>query len=168
MRNQTLITRSKLVVTLLLMLLFLGGCGSRPSPQADGTLRLTIDKRVFDLEIAADSESRHRGLSDRQSIPADGGMIFVFPYPNELAFVMRRCVVPIDLIFVDPTGRVVNTHQMQVEPDPDAPDTKLKKYTSTWPAQFAIELKGGTLDALTLEPGQRLDLPVDHLKSLAR
>ncbi len=157
--------------TLLLALLatLLSGCGTAtpPATQAD-TLRLTINQRVFSLEIAAAPEKRFQGLSDRQSIAEDGGMIFIFPQASELAFVMRRCAVPIDLIFVDPSGRVVNTHQMKVEADPEASDAKLTKYTSAWPAQFAIELKGGTLPGLKLEPGQRLDLPVEELKRLAR
>ncbi|MFP4144743.1 MAG: DUF192 domain-containing protein [Phycisphaeraceae bacterium] len=145
----------------------LPGCGARQAG-ADGpaTQEVTLDDRSFELEIAADPQARYQGLSDRESIAEDGGMLFVFPYPRKLSFVMRRCLVPIDIIFLGPGGRIVALHEMQVEPY-DRPESELRHYSSRWPAQFAIELKGGTLDELDLESGDRVELPLARLKRMA-
>ena len=132
-----------------------------------GTQAVTIAGRTFHLELAMDDASRLQGLSDRAEIPADGGMLFVFPQPRSVSFVMRRCLVPIDIIYLDPNGRVVQTHAMQVEPY-DTPERKLRLYPSQWPAQFAIELRGGTLETLGLQLGQKIDMPLDALKQQAR
>ncbi|NJL31610.1 MAG: DUF192 domain-containing protein [Phycisphaerales bacterium] len=91
----------------------------------------------------------------------------MFPSPRELTFVMRRCLVPIDLIYLDPAGRIVALHAMAVEPY-DRPDHRLKHYRSGWPAQFAIELQGGMIAKLELKIGQIIALPVDELKRQAR
>jgi uncharacterized membrane protein (UPF0127 family) len=81
---------------------------------------------------------------------------------------MRRCLVPIDLIFLDANGRVDSMHQMPVEDDPFKPDHELTRYPSRGGAQFAIELAGGTLDGLDLRLGQRVQLPLEALKARAQ
>ncbi len=131
------------------------------------TQRVVLGDQTFELELALDRKARFKGLSDRPKISADGGMLFVFPQPRRLEFVMRRCLVPIDLIFLDPGGRIVGTHAMSVQPF-DTPEERLRRYTSGYPAQFAIELKGGTTARLRLEPGAKIDLPLDALKRRAR
>lgn len=161
-------------VRLAILLLFLGlaGCPDRaasPDPvSAPGSaLRVTIADKRFDLELALTPEQRHQGLSDRQSIADDGGMLFAFSEPDVLGFVMRRCKVPIDIIYLSPTGRIVQTHEMQVEPY-DTPDYQLKTYSSVYPALIAIELKAGSIRALKLREGQAIELPIDDLKRRAK
>ena len=151
---------------LVLAVLLIAGCEQQPV-DAPGSLEVTIEDRTFDLELALTSDQRHQGLSDRESIAEDGGMLFAFPSRQRLEFVMRRCLVPIDIIFLDARGRVVATHAMKVEPY-DTPDWKLKRYSSQYPAQFAIELKGGTLSQMDLKRGDPIDLPLERLKRWAR
>jgi hypothetical protein len=120
----------------------------------------------FTLELALDEAARSRGLSGRESIATDGGMLFVFPAAMELAFWMRECPAAIDVIFLGPSGRVVAMHAMQ--PEPGVPEHELTRYPSRWPAQFAIELKGGTLQRLDLAVGRRVELDTEALKTLAQ
>jgi len=150
----------------LVLALLIAGCEQQPV-SAPETLEVTIADRTFDLELALTSDQRYQGLSDRESIPEDGGMLFAFPKQRRLSFVMRKCLVPIDIIFLDGTGRVVATHAMKVEPY-DTPDHALKRYSSGYPAQFAIELRGGTLSQMALSRGDPIDLPLQRLKQWAR
>lgn len=186
--RRVMVTPMRAVLTLVLVSLVawsaLRGCGpveqplieapprtDAPAPQqaaADAPLfeRITLDGREFELELALTPNQRYQGLSDREYIPDDGGMLFVFPDEARRTFVMRRCLVPIDLIYLDAEGRVLNTHQMEVEPY-NRPDWLLTRYRSDGPAQYVIELAGGMLDELALSPGDRIDLPAD-LKRRAR
>lgn len=148
------------------------GC-EQPAPP--GFERVTIGDRTFMLEIAADDATRFKGLTGRTEIAEDGGMLFVFPTASVRKFVMRDCLVPIDIVFIDPTGRVTATHQMDVFPrfegESDlAYERRLSEnsYSSRFAAQFAMEFAGGTLDALSIQPGQTIDLDVERLKALAR
>ncbi|MFI4862220.1 MAG: DUF192 domain-containing protein [Phycisphaerales bacterium JB063] len=129
-----------------------------------------INGRTFDLELALTNSERFQGLSDRRSVDADGGMLFVYPSERSLGFVMRRCHVPIDIILLDAGGRVVAMHEMPViEPIGSEawfyPD---QTYSSDEPAQMAIEFRAGTLDALGLEVGDVIALPLEELKGRAR
>ena len=149
------------------------GVGCEESQDAD-VITVPLDGRAFHLELAAENQVRFRGLSGREHIEADGGMLFVFPRSQVLQFVMRDCVVPIDIIFVDAAGRIVAMHAMTTE-DPkgatetqDAYEARLHKYSSRFAAQFAIELAGGTLATLDLEEGEQIALDWDALKRRAR
>jgi uncharacterized membrane protein (UPF0127 family) len=82
---------------------------------------------------------------------------------------MKDCYFAIDLIYLDAGGRIVEMHHMPAPPPEDRQDEeKLPLYSSKWPAQFAIELKGGTLESLKLERGQKIELPLEDLKAKAR
>lgn len=155
----------RFLVPMLVMMVY--GCGS-PSSLTGQKLAVQIADRTFDLEIAADDAARYQGLSDRAHIPADGGMLFVYPRETTLTFVMRRCLVPIDLLFLDASGRVVRMHAMAVEPY-DTRDEDLARYSSApYPAQFAIEVAGGTIRELGVTAGDKITLPLDDLKRLAK
>lgn len=132
----------------------------------DATTNVVIAGRTFKLELAITPEKRVQGLSNRTDIPADGGMLFVFPdlQVTRQEFVMRDCPVPIDIIFLDRTRRVTAMHQMQVEEprrqDEDlvAYESRLKRYSSRFDAKYAIELKGGTLPSLNLKHGDQINI----------
>jgi uncharacterized protein len=152
--------------------------------------KVTIAGKTFKLELAATDESRHHGLSGRTDIPEDGGMLFVFPARSVQThgFVMRDCPVPIDIIYLDVAGRVVNTHKMVPEPPRSEAEkvestptgypawfkqnaqyeARLKQYSSRYPSQFVIELKGDTLDTLKVKNGDKIALDLDRLKKLAK
>jgi len=158
--------RHRFAPLLLLLVMMVTGCGAQATSESGKTTQsLQIDGRRFKLDLALTEEARIKGLGGRDNIASDGGMLFVFAEAEKQQFVMRDCVVPIDLIFLDPNGRVVRMHQMGV---PDNPSNPQKTYPSTYPAQYAIELKGGTLDKLDLERGDQIQFPRRSLKQRAR
>lgn len=152
----------------------LAGCSSEAEPGAvqtsvdEDVLTVTIKDHVFNLELALDDDSRFQGLSDRAEIAEDGGMLFVFPKAEHRQFVMRRCLVPIDIAYLDAEGNVVWMHAMQVETDPNTPEHRLKRYDSHYPTQFAIELREGTIRRIGLNQGDHVELPIEDLKGRVR
>ena len=63
----------------------------------------------FSVWIAADDESRWRGLMYVRELPPDRGMLFVFERPQVVAVWMKDALLlSLDLVFVDPHGRVLN------------------------------------------------------------
>lgn len=153
----------------LLAVLLLGGC-----PENDGRVPVTIEGETFRLELAADEASRTRGLMHRESIEPGTGMLFVFPDAEIRSFWMGHCLTDIDLIFLDPRGRITALHRMPKEPPQRADErdaayrARMPHYWSGYPAQFAVELPPGSLDRLDLAVGEKIDLDVDRLKRLAR
>ncbi len=127
-----------------------------------------------ELELALDAATRGRGLGGRASIDPSGGMLFVFPRARRQSFVMRDCLVPIDVAFLDPSGRVVAVHPMQIEtPRADGEsaaqyEARLRRYGSVFPTQFALETAGGRLRELGVVAGQRIPLDTAALVRRAR
>ncbi|MCB9844777.1 MAG: DUF192 domain-containing protein [Phycisphaeraceae bacterium] len=139
---------------------------------------LSIAGETFRLEVAATNEHRMKGLGDREEIAEKGGMLFTFRHPQVRYFVMRDCYADIDIIFLDAVGRITATHAMTIE-EPRGDDetdnqyaSRLKRYSSRHPCQFAIELKGGTIERLSTDPetarkfapGQKIRLDYKRLR----
>ena len=148
------------------LLLLLGAAGCQGSATSTQTMRVEIAGEVFELELALTPAAQYQGLSDREFIAEDGGMLFVFPYEKERTFVMRDCLVPIDILFLGGRGQVLSAYAMQVEP-PGRNDLQLKPYRSEGKSAVVIELKGGTLERLGVGAGDHVDLPIQELKRRA-
>lgn len=135
---------------------------------------VTISGETFDLELAADVPSRQRGLMYRTHIDPGGGMLFVFPRPDFQAFWMGWCLTDIDILYLDERARVTAMHQMKAEPPQKPGETeevyraRLPQYPSRLPAQFVIELAGGTLDRLDVAVGDTIPIDVEALGRRAR
>lgn len=127
--------------------------------------------QVFKLELALNDEHRALGLMWREQLADDEGMLFVYPdrepYPAELGFWMKNCLIPIDVIFISPDGFITAIHEMQ-PPEPGTPDSELPGYYSNDPAQFAIEIRGGLAAELGLQVGDYIELRRDYLLELAQ
>src|SRR5262245_5295354 len=113
--------------------LLLAACSAEAPPQnPPQRLPVTIAGRTFQLELALTEAAQRTGLSHRDHLDSDGGMLFVFRHARMREFWMKDCLIPIDAIFLDPGGRVLAMHAMT--PEPGVSDGDLKRYTSKWPA----------------------------------
>lgn len=155
------------------MLLFASATGCQSSSKNNKlTERVIIAGESFNLEVAADSYSRTRGLMGRTEIDEDGGMLFIFSNEQLQQFWMGYCLVDIDVIFIDSNGVVTATHEMKCERligDDESEiryRARLADYDSVLPAQFVIELRGGWLERLKVKSGDRLELETGRLKRL--
>ncbi|XVJ58519.1 MAG: DUF192 domain-containing protein [Tepidisphaera sp.] len=158
------------------------GCEQKPASssgarQAPKETKVAINGKTFTLETALTPTKQFQGLSGRTDIPADGGMVFVFPTAQERYFVMRDCPVPIDIVFLDSMMKVTAQHEMVPEtPRSEAEkvngingtneqyEARLARYHSKFPAQYVLEFKGGTLKQLNIKEGQKIELDPDLRK----
>jgi uncharacterized membrane protein (UPF0127 family) len=101
------------------------------------------------VEIADDPDLRSRGLMNRDSLPEDTGMLFVYPEEQILSFWMRNTRIPLDIAFIDRNGFILEIQQM--EPHDDA------SHASTQPAMYALELRKGWFEDHAVEPGERVE-----------
>jgi len=148
------------------------GCESlRGDPEA---VTIKIGDERFTMEVANDDAGRIQGLKGVTEISPTGGMIFVFPNNQLRRFWMADCLVDIDVMFLDPQGRVTALHTMRVEPPQRADEPRaayerrLPGYRSGFPAQFAIEFRAGTLKRLGVEVNSKVSLDLTRLKATAR
>ncbi len=128
------------------------GCQARrDSVSGLRTVRMRIGEKTFTLEVADTYSSRQYGLMNRDSLPLDRGMIFVFSREEPLSFWMRNTRIPLDIVYVDSVGKVVSIHRM--EPFDE------EGVASAGPAQYAIELNAGAAAAAGVKAGDVLAIP---------
>jgi len=179
-----------LCIALAACLAVLQACAEPETGGEDATVEVVkLAGKPFRLDLALTDETRFKGLSGRTEIPEDGGLLFVFADSDVTpqSFVMRDCPIPIDIIYLDRSARIVAMHEMTAEPprteeekvmtvvpgNPDwtkqnaAYERRLKKYPSKYASQFVIELKGGTLKTLGLKEGQKIEIDTLALKKRA-
>jgi uncharacterized membrane protein (UPF0127 family) len=114
-----------------------GGC-DRTEP---GPPTVTIRGTVWQVELATTVDQRYRGLSERSDMPDGRGMLFIYPAPAIRGFCMRQCLIDLDIAFIGPDRRVVQTYTMTVEPD----GIGSVAYSSQAPAQWVLETAAGAL-----------------------
>ncbi len=161
-----------------LLVLFVTACqqgtGSDNSLEENGEKpvleQVILNGHAVMMELALTPDQRARGLMGREALADDEGMLFVYPdrdpYPAEVSFWMKDCLIPIDVIFISREGKIVSIHEME-PPAPGTPDEDLPAYPSGGPVQFAIELRGGLAGELGLETGRLIDLRADYLIQMA-
>lgn len=64
----------------------------------------------FRVEVADTDATRARGLMWREHMEPGAGMVFVYDSPGPAHFWMRNTLIPLDLIFADPSGTVQHVH----------------------------------------------------------
>lgn len=134
----------------LWLVLFVGGCHADP-PGNLATVQIKLGDKSFTLEVADTTESRSYGLMRRDSMPADHGMIFVFGEEEPRSFWMKNTRIPLDIIFLDHTGKVVSVKQMKPQ--------DLSGTPSDGPAMYAIELNKDAATSANVKPGMTIMIP---------
>lgn len=111
------------------------------------------------VEIAATGASRLRGLMDRPHLPADAGMLFVYPgpRPGDAGFWMYRTRIPLDVAFLDADGRILAIQGMEPCASPLA--LRCPAYAPGVPYHAALEANRGFFARNGIAVGDRVLAP---------
>ena len=97
------------------------------------------------VEVAGDDASRRRGLMFREHMDDDAGMLFLFERSEQLTFWMRNTHIPLDMIFIEPSWRVLGVVE-NAEPLTDT--------SRSVPGHLAIRARGQRRVQSPPRPGQ--------------
>jgi uncharacterized membrane protein (UPF0127 family) len=76
------------------------------------TVPLQIGLYVVQAEVAADDESRIRGLMYRTEMAQNKGMLFIFDRLGVQCFWMKKTLIPLTAAFLDDNGKIINMADM--------------------------------------------------------
>jgi uncharacterized protein len=99
------------LLTLTFLLVLVAACGAEQEPRA--VIETKDDEVTVHVEVADTQATRARGLMGRRELPADTGMIFVFPTDSTSAFWMKDTLIPLSIAFYDESGRIVRILDME-------------------------------------------------------
>jgi len=144
-------------IFMLASLALVAACASAPAlfpdlQQAKLQAKTAQGTHDFSVWIAADDKSRERGLMFVRELPPDRGMLFLFEFPQEVAFWMKDTVLSLDLVFIDPAGEVLNIAA-------NARPYSLDPIESQGRVIAVLEVVAGTARTIGLKPGDTITLP---------
>lgn len=125
--------------------------GDIPGPTTPGTMAtIVVGDTPYSVEIASTVEEKARGLMDRESLPENAGMWFVFDKPVQDDFWMKDTLIPLDMIFVGENMKVVDIHE-------NAVPQKLDAISSSEPYMYVLEVNGGQVAAHGIKVGDTVE-----------
>jgi len=107
-------------------------------------------EHVVEVEIAATSKARTRGLMWREHLDEGKGMIFLFPAEEQLNFWMKNTLIPLDMVFIGKDRKIVGIVENA------EPQTLTSRYVPGM-SQYVLEVPGGWSATVGLKAG----LPVE-------
>jgi uncharacterized protein len=118
-------------------------------PTSELTIVSASGQHRFKIEVAETPAQMEQGLMFRTSLAPDAGMLFVYQLPTVATMWMSNTLIPLDMLFVDAQGVIVNIHQRAVPQSLDV-------ISAAAPVRAVIELNGGTAARLGIQPGDEV------------
>lgn len=111
-------------------------------------LELSAGIHRISAEVAYTDPMRQQGLMHRRSMPAQDGMLFVFPTSQRFCMWMKNTYLPLSVAFIDEAGVVINIEDM-------APQSE-ESHCAAKPARYALEMNRGWFAQRGIRPGSKL------------
>ena len=150
LRNRNLLVRGSIgifvVLVLIAFFLLLRDSDFINPPKA------ILGERSFTVAIADDPKERMNGLSGKEKLQKDRGMLFIFEKPDNYSFWMRDMKFPLDIIFVRGDKIVKIYHNVPAPLDQEG----LPIYQTPIPSDRMLEINAGLSKEYGFKEGQEV------------
>lgn len=116
------------------------------------TIEATSGSHTFGVEIADDSKERAEGLSGRDILSPQSGMLFLYEDPHRALFWMMGMKIALDMIFIESDGRI-SAIQSNVQPGTLWPVSGGKNVIAV------LEINAGEAERQLIKAGDRVQHP---------
>lgn len=136
------------LILILPLIIMISGCVQKQKKS-----EVCIKNICYNVEIANTPEKRATGLMNRESIPANSGMLFIFEDESIQEFWMKNTLIPLDIIWIDTNSKIVDIKQAEpCTKDPCA------IYTPSKEARYALEINQSQASRNNIEIGDSVTL----------
>ncbi len=140
--------KNQIIVIVIIGVFLIGALwyfGFRPASQNS---YVKINDITVEVEIADDLTEQKTGLSNRESLAAGSGLLFVFEEKKVRSFWMKNMQFAIDIIWIQDDSVVHLSRNLLPE---GANPTN--QYSSNWPVNYVLEVNAGFVEANQIEVG---------------
>lgn len=112
---------------------------------------LSANRAKIRIEVADTPEERIKGLSGRESLDENAGLLFVYDQPGIYGIWMKDMKFPIDVVWLDENYRVVDiVYDIQ-------PDSFPEVFEPSKPALYIFEVNAGFASANGIKADDMLE-----------
>jgi hypothetical protein len=148
--------KNKILAGLLIVLLVgLGGFFYYHAGQTPDLKKITIGHQSLWVELAVSQAAQAKGLSGRDNLPQNQGMLFVFAAKGQPNFWMKEMRFPLDFIWLA-DGRVVEIAENIEPPPPGLADKDLALYRPGVMVNQVLEVNAGWAKEHGIKLGDKL------------
>lgn len=106
-----------------------------------------IGNSVIKVKVALSEEEKRKGLSGREFLPKDQGLLFIFNKPGFYQFWMKEMNFPIDIVWIGDNLEIIDlTENLK-------PDSYPQTFFPSKPAQFVLEVNAGWIKRHYIKKG---------------
>lgn len=120
--------------------------------------KIKVGNSEIFVEIADNDRERVRGLSGRESLAEDVGMLFLYDRDTIPAFWMYEMRFDIDIIWIRDSV-VVDISENVPAPEPDTPRAELPRYYPSTTVDSILEVNAGFVEQNSISIGDKVVLP---------
>ena len=124
------------------------------APSDAEPVEVQIDTKSYHVEIADTPYEQMKGLMGRSDLGPREGMLFVYEKVRDVQFWMKNVDIPLDMIFLDACGTIVQIHE-NAKPD------DVSVIASTEPVRAVLELRGGASKRDQIRQGDIVKMSMD-------
>ncbi|HCR35730.1 hypothetical protein A2130_02925 [Candidatus Woesebacteria bacterium GWC2_33_12] len=115
---------------------------------------IKIDNLEISVEVAKSADERAKGLSGREKLDENSGMVFVFDKNSKPVFWMKDTLVALDIIWIN-DNKIIRIEK-NVQPEIGKTDSELKKYTAPSIVDYVLEVNAGFADKNNIKIDQMI------------
>ena len=120
--------------------------------QSSSLRKLEINKTTVNIEIAANQGQKIKGLSGKNYLPANQGILFVEDESKKISIWMKDMRFAIDIVWIDENFKIIHIEN-NVQPD-----SFPKIFSSQEPARYVLEVNAGFTTENNIKVGDKIKL----------
>jgi uncharacterized protein len=148
-----------IIAFIVILLLFSGFVLYQINKNTSSKAKVTIDNHTFSVDVATTSAQQQQGLSGRDSLPQDQGMLFIFNQAARYPFWMKDMKFPLDMLYIN-NNKIVTIFQNV--PVPQQGKTNLPVYTPSTSANQVLEINAGLAKKYNLQKGDTVKVDLNQ------
>jgi uncharacterized protein len=119
--------------------------------------RIVVNGFAISADVAITDDDQIKGLSIRDQMNENEGMLFVYGEPSRQSFWMKDMKFPIDIIWLNGTGSVVHVEENL---KPCVPSLECPSFSPNENAQYVLETVAGFAQKHHLKIGTDIDFSI--------
>jgi uncharacterized protein len=124
--------------------------------EKSNTPSIKIGDKSIRVEVADTDAERAQGLSGREMLETDTGLLFIFEIPGKYGFWMKDMKFPIDIVWIDENWQVISINANV------SPQTFPNVFEPISLVKYALEINSGDASRLGIDIGSSLSF-VDRI-----